>query len=539
MAPSMLPLTAAVAALLTTADATQSWRMLDQYPNQYVTRKLAPDDAITIDGKLDEPAWADAEWTYNMVDITRHADQQLNAVPNDLQARAKIRWDDDYVYIGALLHEVYVTAVNVGHNSKPPYSPDNDFEIFIDVSGTTQYYMEFEMSAQNATYDIKWGKPDGSSVVACATNSSSWPALPSCYNSSFASGGWTMATKVHPGDTNKDKSVPALMNASLTPASRGTTAWAVAEHDTGMVAATAWVPQDYEKYTFPSSQWTAEIRFPIRQTPNYSTQAGGYPLSHGGLIDADPVRQKVWDQYDPSNGDAGPGRPRYWWVDFASAQHTKKYTFVDGSYEICPFNCTAALEHAVNVTSGYAESASTHRRRLYREYVWGAVGDANPGVGYMHRPSSWPLIQFANSSGEPLCRNIEFPGRHVAKSIHLAQTAYARYHNGSFASEISTLRNSTLCNLDLGTSDTCDLDALTFAMFNPEVFKLGMQVTENVTQITRACPTRPCCYMASVQVTVPTSVADDDSEENNTAHDEASPYVYTVSNTVLFLSAAP
>ena len=96
-----------------------------------------------------------------MVDITRHADQQLNAIPNDLQARVKIRWDSDYFYVGAILHESYVTAQNVGHNNHAPYSPDNDFEIFIDVSGTTQYYMEYEMSAQNATYDIKWGKPDG------------------------------------------------------------------------------------------------------------------------------------------------------------------------------------------------------------------------------------------------------------------------------------------------------------------------------------------------------------------------------------------
>ena len=48
----------------------------------------------------------------------------------------------------------------MGHNAHAPYSPDNDFEVFIDVSGTTQYYVEFEMSLQNATYDIKWGKPD-------------------------------------------------------------------------------------------------------------------------------------------------------------------------------------------------------------------------------------------------------------------------------------------------------------------------------------------------------------------------------------------
>ena len=90
-----------------------------------------------------------------MVDITRHSNQMLNAIPEDLQADIKVRWDDDYFYVGATLRESYVTAKNVGHNNHAPYSPDNDFEIFIDVSGTTQYYLEFEMSMQNSTYDIK------------------------------------------------------------------------------------------------------------------------------------------------------------------------------------------------------------------------------------------------------------------------------------------------------------------------------------------------------------------------------------------------
>ena len=46
----------------------------------------------------------------DMVDITRHTNQQLNAIPNDLQMRVKIRWDDDYFYVGAVLHENYVHA---------------------------------------------------------------------------------------------------------------------------------------------------------------------------------------------------------------------------------------------------------------------------------------------------------------------------------------------------------------------------------------------------------------------------------------------
>jgi hypothetical protein len=90
-----------------------------------VTRKLAPSEKIKVDGKLDEAAWQSAEWTFDMVDITRHENQQLNAIPNDLQARVKIRWDDDYFYVGAVLHESYITAKNTGHNDHAPYSPDN------------------------------------------------------------------------------------------------------------------------------------------------------------------------------------------------------------------------------------------------------------------------------------------------------------------------------------------------------------------------------------------------------------------------------
>ena len=45
-----------------------------------------------------------------MVDITRHTDEQRDAVPADLQARIKIRWDADYFYVGAVLREPYVTV---------------------------------------------------------------------------------------------------------------------------------------------------------------------------------------------------------------------------------------------------------------------------------------------------------------------------------------------------------------------------------------------------------------------------------------------
>ena len=50
--------------------------------------------------------------------------------------------------------------------------------------------------------------------------------------------------------------------------------------------------------------------------------------------------------------------------------------------------------------------------------------------------------------------------------------------------------------------------------------RLGMEMHKNISKITRACPTQPC-YMASVQVTVPTTEAAGEPEV-------AGAYVYTV-----------
>jgi hypothetical protein len=169
-----------------------------------------------------------------------------------------------------------------------------------------------------------------------------------------------------------------------------------------MVTATAWTPSEYESYTFPHTTWTAEIRFPIRQTPGYGTEGaegaegaegGGYPTSHGGLLDADPVRQKEWNQYDPALGDAGPGRPRYWWVNFARAEHPRNYTMSDHSSIVCPLNCTVKLESAVRVgevldynsLDGWPTILGVPPYGGYWEWVWGAVGDAHPGEGEKKR----------------------------------------------------------------------------------------------------------------------------------------------------------
>lgn len=108
--------------------------------------------AITIDGKLDDPAWNNAAWTTDFVDI------EGTIKPNPrFRTRVKMLWDDQYLYIAAELEEPNVTAKLTEHDSVIFH--DNDFEVFIKpLPGTASYY-EFEMNALNTGWDLFLNKP--------------------------------------------------------------------------------------------------------------------------------------------------------------------------------------------------------------------------------------------------------------------------------------------------------------------------------------------------------------------------------------------
>ena len=52
--------------------------------------------AVTIDGNLEKDFWTDVDWTDDFVDIA------TDAAPN-FQTRVKMRWDDEYLYVGKYL----------------------------------------------------------------------------------------------------------------------------------------------------------------------------------------------------------------------------------------------------------------------------------------------------------------------------------------------------------------------------------------------------------------------------------------------------
>lgn len=114
-------------------------------PPVYACRYTAK--PFVLDGNINKEFWRDIPFTEEFRDIegpTRPAPR--------FSTRAKVAWDDENLYIAALLEgdEIW------GHVTERDdvIFRDNDFEIFIDPDSDTQQYYEFEMNARNTVWDL-------------------------------------------------------------------------------------------------------------------------------------------------------------------------------------------------------------------------------------------------------------------------------------------------------------------------------------------------------------------------------------------------
>ncbi|MES1259646.1 MAG: carbohydrate-binding family 9-like protein [Gemmatimonadota bacterium] len=119
-------------------------------PLRYVAVRAA--QAITIDGKLTEAEWAAAPWTSDFTDI----EGSLRPAP-PLKTRVRMLWDEQYWYIAAELEEPDLWATVRGRDEV--VFRDNDFEIFVDPSGTAHRYFEIELNQIATVWDLFLPKP--------------------------------------------------------------------------------------------------------------------------------------------------------------------------------------------------------------------------------------------------------------------------------------------------------------------------------------------------------------------------------------------
>ena len=449
--------------------AAPDWRFLRSAPPHYVARRLGAGESIVLDGRLDDAAWASAPWTSRLVDLTRHENASLNAVPGFLQARAKIRWDADFLYIGVVLREPLVVANVTGHNGPDVPYHDNDLELFVDAHRSAQHYKEFEMSARNGTYDVLWGVPDGAGL-ACA-RAGDPPYLPACVNTSspFYAGNWTMLNPVRAG----------LAGGGLTTA---------VDYDRSR----------YGRYTSgAAAAWTAEIALPIRAGRG---AAGGW---HGGLLDAGASSPADF----AGSADPAAAEQVYWSFDLSRAEHPRKYIAADGNARYCPFDCAADLAHATPrfAPPSSAECADVKARwptllgidewNCYWEWAIADVG----ADAYMHRPLHWATLEFAPASadGGGACVPIDWPGRYVARMIYAAQEAYRAASSGRYTESAAALLSAC------AASAACDATDLRRALGGDGgIFSVSLRVTPNASALSRECASRPC-HVAVIRVHAP------------------------------------
>lgn len=129
-------------------------------PRSYVCYRA--DGKINIDGKLNESSWRKAAFTESFADISGAG----FATPK-YDTRAKMVWDDDYLYVSAVLEEENIIA-RLTQRDTIIYH-DNDFEVFLDPDWNGQNYFEIETNARGVLFDLMLDKPyrcDGNFIVS-------------------------------------------------------------------------------------------------------------------------------------------------------------------------------------------------------------------------------------------------------------------------------------------------------------------------------------------------------------------------------------
>lgn len=104
---------------------------------------------ITVDGKLDEPAWKSAHTIEHFaIPITHRNPKQPTS--------ARLLWDDDTLYLAVVMADADVYAMKKKHDS---FTWEDDVvEIFLKPSGLKHPYYEIHVNPIGTTLDLGFGR---------------------------------------------------------------------------------------------------------------------------------------------------------------------------------------------------------------------------------------------------------------------------------------------------------------------------------------------------------------------------------------------
>ncbi|MEG2319688.1 MAG: carbohydrate-binding family 9-like protein, partial [Mucinivorans sp.] len=142
---------AAMMGVFSVACAQEYSPYFDFEPLHYVCFK-AP-QKVVLDGDIDGAEWAKVPWTEPFRDIQG----SRRAVEPAYPTRAKMMWDNEYLYFAAEMVEPHIWATMTRRDDVIYY--DNDIEIFIDPDADGHHYYEFEFNAFGTEWDLLLTQP--------------------------------------------------------------------------------------------------------------------------------------------------------------------------------------------------------------------------------------------------------------------------------------------------------------------------------------------------------------------------------------------
>ena len=317
------------------AQSTDWDRMRDITPQHYIAYHTT--DEITVDGKLDESAWAKVDWSANFVDIEGPTHQ----TPRH-RTRVKMRWNDQGLIIAAELVEPHLWATITQHDAVMFH--DNDFEVFLDPDADRHEYGELELNAHNATWDLFLRRPycDGGGV------DNQWEI------EGLETAVQLQGTLNDPTDTDRGWTIEILLPWSGLKRIRGHQA---------PVDGTSW------RINFSRVQWDLEI-----VDGAYRKIAGrrehNWVWSPQGLIDMHRPERWGWLQFSTATpGTAAPKVDATWAVreSLVEAYYLQREFIRSNGY---PARSMQALNFPLPTTAANAVSVSWNHPRQHHQAVW-------------------------------------------------------------------------------------------------------------------------------------------------------------------------
>jgi hypothetical protein len=122
---------------------------LGQEIPEYTVRKITSE--LTIDGELNEMAWALADSTSSFVILAENP-----ASPTTI-TWSKVLWDDENMYIAFYCEDANIKST-YNHRDDPLYLEDA-VEVYIDPDGDGLNYLEIELNPLNTIFDLWLDKP--------------------------------------------------------------------------------------------------------------------------------------------------------------------------------------------------------------------------------------------------------------------------------------------------------------------------------------------------------------------------------------------